>query len=148
MQSRSARRHLPLSTVRILVVDDYEPWRRFIASTLQKRPDLQIVGEGADGMEAIEKTQELQPDLILLDIGLPRLNGIKAALRIRECAPKARILFFTENSSPDIAEEALRTGDGYIVKAGAAQELLPAVEAVLRGCKFVSTLLGGDHKAR
>lgn len=139
---------MPLSTVRILVVDDYEPWRRFIASTLQKRPDLQIVGEGADGMEAIEKTQELQPDLILLDIGLPRLNGIKAALRIRECAPKARILFFTENSSPDIAEEALRTGDGYIVKAGAAQELLPAVEAVLRGCKFVSTLLGGDHKAR
>lgn len=148
MQSRSARRHLQLSTVRILVVDDYEPWRRFIASTLQKRPELQIVGEGADGVEAIEKTQELQPDLILLDIGLPKLNGIKAALRIRECAPKARILFFTENSSPDIAEEALRTGDGYIVKAGAAQELLPAVEAVLRGCKFVSTLLGGDHKAR
>lgn len=148
MQSRSARGHLQLSTVRILVVDDYEPWRRFIASALKKRPELQIVGEGTDGIEAIEKTQALQPDLILLDIGLPKLNGIKAALRIRKCAPKARILFFTENSSPDIAEEALRTGDGYIIKAGAAQELLPAVEAVLRGGQFVSALLGGNNEPK
>jgi len=139
---------LELSTVRILVIDDYEPWRRFIASTLLKRPELQIVGEGADGMEAVERARELQPDLILLDIGLPKLNGIKAALRIRECAPRARILFFTENSSRDIAEEAMRTGDGYIVKAAAAQELLPALEAVLRGGKFFSTLLGGDHQPK
>lgn len=136
---------MQLSTVRILVIDDYEPWRRFIASTLQKRPELQIVGEGADGMEAVEKARELQPDLILLDIGLPKLNGIKAALRIRECAPKTRVLFFTENSSRDIAEEAMRAGDGYIIKAAAAQELLPAMEAVLRGDKFVSTLLGGNN---
>ena len=137
-----------LSTVKILVVDDYEPWRRFIASTLQKRPEFKIVGEGADGMEAIEKAQELQPDLILLDIGLPKLNGIKAALKIRDCAPKARILFFTENSAPDVAEEAMRTGNGYIVKAGAAQELLPAVEAVLQGNRFVSSLLGNDHRPK
>ena len=139
---------MELSTVRILVIDDYEPWRRFIASTLLKRPELQIVGEGADGMEAVERARELQPDLILLDIGLPKLNGIKAALRIREFAPRARILFFTENSSRDIAEEAMRTGDGYIVKAAAAQELLPALEAVLRGGKFFSTLLGGDNQPK
>jgi len=148
MQSRSARGHLELSTVRILVVDDYEPWRRFITSTLQKMPRFQIVDEGADGEEAIEKAQKLQPDLILLDIGLPKLDGIKAALGIRECAPKTRILFFTENSSPDIAEEAMRTGDGYVVKAGAAQELMPAVEAVLQGKRFVSSLLGGDHNRK
>jgi DNA-binding NarL/FixJ family response regulator len=148
MQSRSARGHLQLSTVRILVIDDYEPWRRFIASMLQKRPEWQVVGEGADGAEAIEKAQELQPDLILLDIGLPKLNGIKAALKIRETVPNARILFFTENSSRDIAEEAMRTGDGYIVKAAAAQELLAAVEAVLRGDKFVSTLLGGNNQPK
>jgi DNA-binding NarL/FixJ family response regulator len=148
MQSRSARGHLQLSTVRILVIDDYEPWRRFIASTLQKRPELRVVGEGADGMEAVEKARELQPDLILLDVGLPKLNGIKAALRIRQSVPNARILFFTENSSQDIAEEAMRTGDGYIVKAAAAQELLPAVEAVLRGDKFVSTLLGGNNQPK
>jgi DNA-binding NarL/FixJ family response regulator len=111
-------------------------------------PEIQIVGEGADGVEAIEKARELQPDLILLDIGLPKLDGIKAAVKIRECAPKARILFFTENSSPDIAEEAMRTGaGGYVVKAGAAQDLLPAIEAVLLGKRFVSSLLGGDQKA-
>ena len=149
MQSRSARGNLELSTVRILVIDDYEPWRRFITSTLQKMPEFQIVGEGTDGMEAVEKAQELQPDLILLDIGLPKLDGIKAASRIRECAPKARILFFTENSSPDIAEEAMRTGaDGYVVKAGAAQELLPAITAILLGQRFVSSLLSGDHKPK
>jgi DNA-binding NarL/FixJ family response regulator len=139
---------LQLSTVRILVIDDYEPWRRFIASTLQKRPEWQVVGEGADGAEAVEKAQELQPDLILLDIGLPKLNGIKAALKIRETVPNVRILFFTENSSPDVAEEAMRTGDGYIVKAGAAQELLAAVEAVLRGNRFVSSLLRHDHRPK
>jgi len=149
MQSRSARGHLELSTVRILVIDDYAPWRRFITSTLQKLPEFQIVGEGTDGMEAVEKAQELQPDLILLDIGLPKLDGIKAAARIRECAPKARILFFTENSSPDIAEEAMRTGaDGYVVKAGAAEELLPAITAILLGKQFVSSLLSGDHKPK
>lgn len=137
---------MELSTVRILVIDDYEPWRRFITSTLQKRPDLKIVGEGTDGMEAVEKAKELQPDLILLDIGLPKLDGIKAAFKIRACAPRTRILFFTENSSADIAEEALRTGaDGYVVKAGAAQELLPAVEAVLHGKRFVSSLLDGRN---
>jgi DNA-binding NarL/FixJ family response regulator len=131
------------------VIDDYEPWRRFITSTLQKMPGVQIVGQGSDGMEAIEKAQELQPDLILLDIGLPKLDGIKAALRIRECAPKTRILFFTENSSADIAEEAMRTGaDGYVVKAGAAQELLPAVEAVLQGKRFLSSLLGGNNQPK
>ena len=137
------------SIVRILVVDDYEPWRRFIVSTLQKMPEVQIVGEGTDGMEAIERAQELQPDLILLDIGLPKLDGIKAALRIRECAPKTRILFFTENNSPEIAEEAMRTGaGGYVVKAGAAQELLPAIEAVLRGKRFVSSLVGGNNEPK
>ena len=137
------------SIVRILVIDDYEPWRRFITSTLQKLHEVQIAGQGSDGMEAIEKARELQPDLILLDIGLPKLDGIKAALKIRECAPKTRILFFTENSSPDIAEEAMRTGAyGYVVKAGAAQELLPAVEAVLQGKRFLSSLVGGNNQSK
>jgi DNA-binding NarL/FixJ family response regulator len=134
------------SIVRILLIDDYEPWRRFVASALQKEPHLQIVGEGTDGIEAIEKAEELQPDLILLDIGLPKLDGIKAASRIRECAPRTRILFFTENSSRDVAEQAMRTGaDGYVVKSCAAEELMPAVEAVLLGKRFVSSLVSNDH---
>jgi len=81
-----------MSVIRVLVVDDFEPWRLFVASTLQKRPDLRIVFEASDGMQAVHKAEELQPELILLDIGLPTLNGIEAARRIRRLAP-ARKLF-------------------------------------------------------
>jgi DNA-binding NarL/FixJ family response regulator len=99
------------------VVDDYEPFRRFVCSTLRKRPALQIVGETSDGLEAVQKAEELQPDLILLDIGLPTISGIEAARRIREVSPASKILFVSENRSADIAEEALSTGaGGYVVK--------------------------------
>jgi len=130
---------------RILVVDDYEPWRRFVFSTLQKQPGLLIVGEAADGSSAVEKAQELRPDLILLDIGLPALNGIEAARQIRELSPKSKILFISENRSLDIAEEALHTGAlGYVVKSNAASELLRAVTAVLQAKRFVSRTFA-DH---
>jgi len=133
------------SATRILLVDDYEPWRRFVSTTLQKRPELQIVGEVTDGFEAVQKAQQLRPDLILLDIGLPTLNGIEVARRIRELSPKSKILFLSENRSWDIAEEALRTGaGGYVVKSDAVGELLPAVEAVLSGKRFVSASLAGN----
>jgi DNA-binding NarL/FixJ family response regulator len=119
------------------VVDDYEPWRSFATRTLQKKPELQVVSEASDGLEAVQKAQELQPDLILLDIGLPTLNGIAAARRILQHAPKTKILFMSEQRSSDIVEEALSTGArGYVVKADAANELLPAVEAVLQGKQF------------
>src|SRR5207247_6579911 len=139
------------STICILVVDDYEPWRRFVSTRLHTQPELQVMGEALDGLEAVRKAQQLHPDLILLDIGLPSLNGIEAARRIRELSPKSKILFISENRSWDIAEEALRIGaGGYVVKSDAAGELLPAVEAVLRGKRYVSASLGGhglnDHK--
>ena len=95
------------SPIRVLVVDDYQPWRRFVCLTLQIRPELQVIGEVSDGLEAVKKAQELQPDLIVLDIGLPTLNGIEAARRIREVSPEAKILFVSENRSWDITEEAL-----------------------------------------
>ena len=99
-----------------------------------------------DGLEAAQKVQELQPDLILLDIGLPKLNGIEAARQIRKLSPASKILFVSENRSRDIAEEALSTGaGGYVVKSDAATELLPAVEAILRGKRFVSTSLAGRN---
>jgi DNA-binding NarL/FixJ family response regulator len=130
--------------VRVLVVDDYEPWRRFFCSTLRKRPELQVIGEASDGLEAVHRAQELQPDLILLDIGLPRLSGVEAARRIREVSRKSRILFASDDCSPYVATEALSTGAvGYVVKRDAVRELLLAVETVLQGETFVSASLGG-----
>lgn len=135
---------LQFSTVKIVVIDDFEVWRRFVVSALEERPGCRIVGEAADGLEAVQKVQELQPDLILLDIGLPKLNGLEAARRIRDCAPNTRIIFFSQNRSREIVEEAMRFGDAYVVKSGAARELLSAVEAVLQGKQFLSPLLSAD----
>jgi DNA-binding NarL/FixJ family response regulator len=132
-------------SIRVLVVDDYEPFCRFVSSTLEKQPGLQVIGEVSDGLEAVQSAEELHPDLIVLDIGLPNLNGIEAARRIREHVPKAKILFLSENRSWDIIEGALRTGgSGYVVKSAAAREVLPAVEAVLQGQRFVIASLAGD----
>ena len=107
------------------MVEDFEPFRRFICSTLRKRPEFQIVEEVTDGLEAVQKAEELQPDLIMLDIGLPSLNGIDAARRIRKLSPKSKILFMSQESSADVVQEALALGAlGYVVKAHAGSELL------------------------
>ena len=90
----------------VLVVDDYEPYRRTISAMLHKQPNLYVIGEAVDGVDAVEKAQQLQPDLILMDIGLPVLDGLQAARQIRELFPKARILFVSDNRSRDVAEEA------------------------------------------
>jgi DNA-binding NarL/FixJ family response regulator len=139
---------LETSSVRILVVDDYEPFRRFVCSTLERRPDLQIIGEASDGLEAVQKAEELQPDLILLDIGLPTLNGIEAARRIRKLSPESKILFISQESSADVVQEALRLGAlGFVVKTHAESELLAAVEAVRQGRQYLSSGLSGHKRS-
>jgi DNA-binding NarL/FixJ family response regulator len=133
------------SPIRVLIVDDYEPWRRYFSTAIQKQPELQVIGEVSDGVEAVQKAEELRPDLIVLDIGLPSLNGIEAAGRIREVSPASKILFISENRSLEIVKEALSTGArGYILKSDAASELMPAVEAVLKGKRFVSASLSAN----
>jgi DNA-binding NarL/FixJ family response regulator len=132
--------------VRVLVVDDYEPFRHFMRATLQARPELQVVGEASNGLEAVQKAKELQPHLILLDIGLPALNGIEAAHRISRLLPDAAILFVSQNNDADVVAAALSNGaKGYVLKLDANRELLPAVEAVLRGDHFASTGLTQRH---
>ena len=133
-------------SVRILVVDDYEPFRQFIRSTLGKKPEWRIVAEVSDGLDAVHKAEEHQPDLILLDIGLPTLNGIEAARRIRSLSPKSKILFVSQESSADVVQEALSSKAlGYIVKAHAGSELLAAIEAVLKGQRFIGDGLPDCH---
>src|SRR6201998_3573122 len=143
------RGKLETSSSRVLVVEDSEPFRRFICSMLGKRPELQIIGEVSDVLKAVHKAQELQPDLILLDIGLPTLNGIDAARRIRKVAPHSKILFVSQESSTDVAQEALDLGAlGYVVKAHAGRELLVAVEALRQGRQFVWAGWAGAVSAR
>jgi DNA-binding NarL/FixJ family response regulator len=135
---------LETSSSRVLVVEDSEPFREFICSTLGKRAELQIIGEVTDGLQAVQKAEELQPDLIVLDIGLPSLNGIEAARRIRKLSPNSKILFVSQESSADVVQEALASGAlGYIVKADAGKELLTAVNAVVHGDRFVGKRFAG-----
>jgi DNA-binding NarL/FixJ family response regulator len=130
---------LQLPSIRILVVDDFEPWRHLVSLMLQNRSELQVVGEASDGLEAVQKAVDLKPDLILLDIGLPTLNGIDAARQIRKLVPESRIIFLSQADSSDVVQEALDLGaSGYVVKANVKSELFPAVEAVLSGKTFVS----------
>jgi DNA-binding NarL/FixJ family response regulator len=130
------------SLIRVLVVDDHEPFRRFVRATLNVRTELQIISEASDGLEAVQKAAELQPGLIVLDIGLPSLNGIEAARRIRKLSPKSKILFLSQESSAEIMQEAISLGaSGYVIKAQAARDLPAALEAVLQNEQFISSTL-------
>jgi DNA-binding NarL/FixJ family response regulator len=125
--------------LRILVIEDHAPFRRFICTALQRRAEWQTI-EAADGLEAVQKAEELQPDLILLDINLPKLHGFEVAKRIGRLVPHARLLFLSQESSSDIVREAFRLGaHGYIHKLRAATDLLPAIDAVLGGRRFTSS---------
>ena len=131
-----------MTKIRVLVVDDFGPWRRFVCSALQKNPELQIVGEASDGLEAVQKASELLPDLIVLDLGLPKLNGIEAARQIRTKSSESKIIFVSQESSADVIQAALNAGgSGYVLKTRAEMDLLSAVEAVLAGHQFVSRVL-------
>lgn len=124
---------------RILVVDDFEAWRRFISAAVEREPQLHVLCEVSDGLEAVEKAKELKPDLILLDIGLPKLDGITASRQIHTVSPQSKILFLSQESSADVVREALETGAGFVVKAEARRDLLSAVKAVMSGEQFLSS---------
>jgi DNA-binding NarL/FixJ family response regulator len=126
-----------LGLVRILVVDDFEQWRRSIGSILAEDADLEVVGESADGLDAVQKSEKLQPDLVLLDINLPKMNGLDAARQIRRVSPRTKILFLSSYHSLEVMREALKIGAAFVVKADAARDLLLIVRAVVRNEPFV-----------
>jgi CheY-like chemotaxis protein len=135
---------LATSSIRVLVVDDFEPYRRFICSTLQNKLELRTIIEASDGWEAIELAKALQPDLIVLDIGLPKINGIEAARKICGLAPRSRILFVSQESSVEVVQAAFSAGAlGYVVKVDAESELPSAVKAVLRCERFAGSRFAG-----
>jgi DNA-binding NarL/FixJ family response regulator len=144
-----------LALIRILIVDDFQPWRREIRSMLQRKPGYQVIGEASDGLDAVHKSAELEPDLILLDIGLPKLNGIEAARQILRARPCSKIVFLSEHSYRELVQEALELGaKAYIRKSDVGTDLWPGVEAVFQDKQFVSrnlavsplrSLGGGDE---
>src|ERR1700756_5279079 len=116
----------------VLIVDDSKAFREFVVSAVQEGDVLRVVGEAANGLDGVQKAEELRPHLIVLDIGLPKLNGIEACRLIRKHAPESRVVFLSEQADLDVVNAALDTGAlGYVRKAGAARDLMPAVRAAL-----------------
>jgi DNA-binding NarL/FixJ family response regulator len=127
-----------VSIVKILLVDDFVPWHKVVKSLLEPNATLQVIGEATSGLEAVGKVLGLQPDLVLLDIGLPVMNGIEVARHIFRVAPGTKIVFVTENTDRAVMKAALSTGAcGYVVKSDAVRQLLPAIEAVAVGRQFI-----------
>jgi two-component system, NarL family, nitrate/nitrite response regulator NarL len=130
--------------VRTLVVDDFSSFRRRVCWMLEENPEVRLIGEAADGAEAVQKAVEFQPDLILLDSDLPKLSGIEAARQIRKIVPKSKLLFVSQDSNPELVQAAFQLGArGYVIKSDAARELLTAVKSVIQGARYVSRALAG-----
>jgi DNA-binding NarL/FixJ family response regulator len=137
-----------LGPVRIVVVDDFEPWRRSIVSILKEDPEIEVIYQAIDGLEAVEKCEELQPDLVVLDVGLPKLNGLEAARLIREVSPNSKILFLSTGRSRDVILEAVQIGAaGYLLKENAGLHLLHAVRAAILGEEFLQFTVLPENKA-
>jgi DNA-binding NarL/FixJ family response regulator len=130
------------SLARILVVDDLELWHTFVHMHLKKEPNLKVIGFATDGPGAVRKAEELQPDVILLDIRLPKFDGLEAARQIAKVAPKSKILFLSEEADPGVVQAAFSAGGfGYVLKSDARRDLLAGIESVLLGRQFVSRRL-------
>ena len=135
-----------MSSIRILLVDDVESWRLAVSSMLRAEPSFEVVLETSDGLKAVQAAEKFQPAVVLLDIGLPGLNGIGAGGWIRRVAPFAKIVFVTMERDPDIVAAAWRSGAwGYVLKSDAARELVAAIQSVVRGEKFLSRSLDGHR---
>jgi DNA-binding NarL/FixJ family response regulator len=120
--------------IRVLVADDHTMIRQGLVSLLKSSPEFEVVGEAADGNEAVEKVLEARPDVAVLDLSMPRLGGLEAALRIRKARPKTRVLVLTMHDDEEYVLRTVRAGaSGYVVKDGAASELLAAIRAVSAG---------------
>ena len=127
--------------LRILVVEDHPMARKTICDLLQFELRFEVVWEAENGLDGVSSAAALQPDVVLLDITMPTLGGIEAAVRIRRVAPKARIIFLSQHNLKKLAQAALATGaHGYVLKSTAGTDLIPAIRAVMAGEKFVSKL--------
>jgi two-component system response regulator NreC len=120
-----------MTPLRIILADDFDVWRQFARSILEQIPGLRVIAEASNGLEAIEKAATLRPDVVLLDIAMPRLNGLEAAKTIRQVCPESKIVFLTQQNDDELRSAALATGaEAYLLKSKAAGELQLTLESV------------------
>jgi DNA-binding NarL/FixJ family response regulator len=130
---------------RVLIADDFDLWRRRVRSALQDQARWCVIGEACDGLDVVQKAHALEPDVIVLDVGMPTLNGVEAARRIRAHDPKVKILFLSEHRASDVVQAGLRAGgDGYVLKVDAGKDLLRALETIAGGGQFISKSLARE----
>lgn len=129
-----------MKSLRILVADDHEVVRRGLCSLLSSQADWEVCGEAVDGREAVEKAQQLKPDIVVLDVGMPNLSGLEATRQILRALPNVRVLILTLHDSDQIVTEVLSAGArGFLLKSDAARELVAAVDAVKRGKTYFTS---------
>src|SRR5215212_167251 len=122
------------SSARIIIADDHKLVRGAMRSLLDSQPDLQIIDEAKDGQEAIDLTRLQRPDLVLMDVRMPKMNGLEATQMIKEELPTTKVLIVSAYEDPGLDSEAVRAGaDGYVLKLSLVQELVDAIRGELRG---------------
>jgi len=138
-----------MSRARILIVDDHEIFRRGLRSLLESRPEFEILGEAGDGVQAIEKASELKPDLIVMDVSMPRLDGLQATRQIRKKLPETKILILSQHDTSHMLAAALEAGaNGYVTKSQVSRCLLSALDAVSKGRSFSWNGQGSDSQTQ
>src|SRR5947208_7464668 len=129
-----------MATFRIFIADDHEVVRKGLMSLLQAQPDWEVCGEAADGREAVDKAQQLKPDVVILDIGMPSLNGLEATRQILKSNPQAKVLILTLHDSDQVVREVLNAGARvFLLKSDTARDMVVAADALWRDTPYVTT---------
>lgn len=124
--------------IRVLIVEDHETVREGLKLILSGQSDLDVIGDAGDGRAAVELAQQLEPDVVLMDISMPNMNGLKATAKLKECCPNTQVLALTRHKDQGYLHQVLRAGaSGYVLKQSPATELIYAIRAVAKGGKYL-----------